>query len=75
MPTQVIKGEVIVSKSPSTHPGDIRKVKCIDVPELRYLVNVIVFSKFGKRPLCNKLSCGDLDGDEYFVCWDNRLVK
>ena len=39
------------------------------------MTNVIVFSQYGNRPDCNKMSCGDLDGDVYFVSWDIELIS
>ena len=70
----MITGKVFATRCPCLHPGDIQLFNCIDREELRNLyTNVVVFSKKGKRPSCNKLSCGDLDGDLYFICW-NKLV-
>ena len=40
----IIKGKVVATKSPCTHPGDTRLLMCVDKPELRYLTNVVVFS-------------------------------
>ena len=37
--------------------------------------NVVVFSSQGERPAFNKMSNGDLDGDTYFVCWDQELTQ
>jgi len=39
------------------------------------LVNVVVFSSKGDRPKADMMSGGDLDGDEFFVCWDSDLLK
>jgi RNA-dependent RNA polymerase len=39
-----------VTKNPCSHPGDVRKFKAVDIPELRYLYNVVVFSTKGDRP-------------------------
>ena len=64
-----------MTKSPSSHPGDILKLKCVNLPEFNNMTNVIIFSKFGERPTCNKMSCGDLDGDEYLVTWNKKLVE
>ena len=50
-------------------------MKAVDRPELSHLVNVVVFSSNGERPACNKMSGGDLDGDVYFCCWDQELLK
>lgn len=66
---------MIVTRSPSVHPGDIRSLQCVDRPELRHLENVIVFSSKGDRPTCSKMSCGDLDGDLYLVIWNRDLVN
>ena len=45
---QLVEGEVLLTKNPCGHKGDIRRVKCIgkDHPafkKLSHLVNVIVF--------------------------------
>lgn len=38
------------------------------------LVNVIVFPQQGKTPLTMEISQSDLDGDEFFLSWDQRIV-
>ena len=48
--SEIIEGNVLVTRNPCTHPGDIRLLKCVDKPELRYLFNVVVFSNKGERP-------------------------
>lgn len=53
--TQQIEGDVIVTKNPCSHPGDIRKLVAISKDDERvekfiHLVNVIVFSSQGVRP-------------------------
>ena len=73
--TEIIEGDVLVTRNPATHPGDIRMLKCVDKPQLRYLFNVVVFSSKGERPQCNMMSGGDLDGDTYFVTWDKELLS
>lgn len=47
---EIIEGEVLVTRNPCSHPGDIRMLRCVDNPELRYLFNVVVFSSKGERP-------------------------
>ncbi len=59
-----------MSRNPVTHPGDIRMLNAVNIPELSHLFNVIVFSSKGERPQCNMMAGGDLDGDVYFVCWE-----
>ncbi|RDA91943.1 hypothetical protein CP533_1312 [Ophiocordyceps camponoti-saundersi (nom. inval.)] len=72
--TIVIKGVCIVGRNPSLHPGDIRVVEAVDVPQLRHLKDVIVFPSTGDRPLPNMLSGGDLDGDDFFCIWEPSLI-
>lgn len=66
---------MLVTRNPCTHPGDLRLLNAVDKPELRHLFNVVVFPSTGNRPLCNMMAGGDLDGDVYFVCWDQELMK
>ncbi|KAL0477225.1 RNAi component RdRP [Acrasis kona] len=66
-------GPVIVTKSPCLHPGDIRFLKAVDNSLLRHHTNCIVFPIKGERPIQTKCSNGDLDGDIYWVTWDERI--
>lgn len=45
-----IAGEILVTRNPCTHPGDLRLLKAVNKPGLSHLVNVIVFSSKGHRP-------------------------
>jgi RNA-dependent RNA polymerase len=72
--TKVIEGICIVGRNPSLHPGDIRVVEAVDIPELRHLKDVVVFPSTGDRPVPNMLSGGDLDGDDFFVIWEPKLI-
>ena len=49
-------------------------MQAVNVPELRHLTNLVVFSKHGSRPPANEISGSDLDGDMFFCCWDERLI-
>jgi RNA-dependent RNA polymerase len=69
-----IVGTVVVAKNPCLHPGDVRVLEAVDVPELHHLVDCLVFPKKGERPHANEASGSDLDGDVYFVTWDKNLV-
>ncbi|KAL7918863.1 RNA dependent RNA polymerase domain-containing protein [Trichoderma austrokoningii] len=71
---RVIKGVCIVGRNPSLHPGDIRVVEAVDVPELHHIKDVVVFPSTGDRPVPQMLSGGDLDGDDFFVIWDPSLI-
>ncbi|KAK3310739.1 RNA dependent RNA polymerase-domain-containing protein [Chaetomium strumarium] len=71
---RVITGLCLVGRNPSLHPGDIRVVEAVDVPRLRHLRDVVVFPLHGDRDIPSMLSGGDLDGDDYFVIWDPKLL-
>ena len=68
-----IVGQIMVTKHPVMHPGDVRMLVGIDLPQFRNHRNVILFSQRGTRPEANKMSGSDLDGDEFAVTWDERL--
>lgn len=71
---QVIKGYVVVAKNPCLHPGDIRILEAIDAPGLEHLYDCLVFPQNGDRPHTDEASGSDLDGDLYFVTWDENLI-
>ncbi|KAH7934557.1 hypothetical protein HPB51_029076 [Rhipicephalus microplus] len=43
-------GDVIVTKNPCMHPGDIRKLTAVNVPQLHHVRDCIVFPAKGDRP-------------------------
>lgn len=72
----ILTGDVVITRCPALHPGDVQVVEAVDVPEessLRALHNCIVFSQYGERDLPSQLSGGDLDGDLYNVIYDQTL--
>lgn len=71
---EVVQGVCILARNPSLHSGDIRVVHAVDVPELRYLQDVVVLPQTGDRDLASMCSGGDLDGDDYVVIWDQDLI-
>ena len=54
---------------------NMRILKQKNIPELSHLIDVVVFStdETSKRPVPHEIHESDLDGDEYFVCWDQDL--
>ncbi|KAI0717592.1 RdRP-domain-containing protein [Cerioporus squamosus] len=70
----VLVRDVIVARIPSYHPGDIRRLRAVDRPELRHHRNCIVFPATAPHSVPDTMSSGDLDGDKYFVTWDPSLL-
>ncbi|KAK3314501.1 RNA dependent RNA polymerase-domain-containing protein [Apodospora peruviana] len=69
--------DIIVTRSPALHPGDIQLARNVIPPDghpLGELNNCIVFSQKGHRDLPSQLSGGDLDGDVFNVIWDPNVV-
>ncbi|KAJ7577369.1 RNA-directed RNA polymerase 2 [Mycena floridula] len=68
-----LKGPVVISRSPTIHPGDVQIVQALGKPPLdspfyhEPLANTVVFNTKDMRPLPSCLGGGDLDGDEYNV--------
>lgn len=72
----LLTGNVVITRSPALHPGDVQCVTAVDAPAgspLRALHNVVVFSSKGDRDLPSMLSGGDLDGDLYNIIYDDTL--
>ncbi|KAJ4764055.1 RNA-dependent RNA polymerase [Rhynchospora pubera] len=59
----VVAGMVVVAKNPCLHPGDVRVLQAIDIPDLHHMVDCVVFPQKGKRPHLDECSGSDLDGD------------
>ena len=72
---KILNQKITVYRSPSLYPGDIKILNAVDNPKLSHLVNVIVFSKKGKRPTFNKISGGGLDGDRYFISFNDNITN
>ena len=71
---QVMLGPMILARNPSLHPGDIRIVYGVDQPILHHLKDVVVLPQTGDRDIAHMCSGGDLDGDDYLICWDQDLL-
>ena len=60
-----LKGmEILVTRNPCLHPGDLQKFRVVENPELSHLTDCIIFPVRGKRPSADMMSGGDLDGDK-----------
>jgi len=51
-----IEADVLVTRNPCVHCGDIRKLKAVKKEQLKEYYNVIVFSSKGKRPQQDKMA-------------------
>ncbi|UJR09769.1 hypothetical protein I4U23_013996 [Adineta vaga] len=71
---EVLLGNVVITKNPCHHPGDLRVFNAVNRKELRHLVDCVVFPQKGRRPHPNEISGSDLDGDEYVVIWHEDLI-
>ena len=60
----LVGADVLVTRNPCLHPGDLQKFRVVDIPEFSHLVDCIVFPTRGKRPSADLMSGGDLDGDK-----------
>ena len=75
---EVYEGDVLVTKNPCIHTGDIRRLKAVNHPSLSHLVNVIVFpqkSESNCLPEFKKMAGGDLDGDVYYITQNPSLLS
>uniref|UniRef100_A0A7S4HZE7 RNA-directed RNA polymerase n=1 Tax=Odontella aurita TaxID=265563 RepID=A0A7S4HZE7_9STRA len=73
-------GTVIVSRSPSYCTGDVRVLEAVSPPPDRATVRdslrcCVLFATRGGRPEADRMSGGDMDGDQYLVIWDPRLIR
>lgn len=68
------EGVCIIARNPSLHPGDVRVVRAVNIPRLHHLRDVLVLPQTGDADLAGMCSGGDLDGDDYFISWDENLI-
>ena len=69
-----VRGDVIVTKNPCLHPGDVRRLQAVFAEGLAHLVDVVVFPQSSTRPITDQISGSDLDGDVYWCCWEEALI-
>ncbi|KAK7910584.1 hypothetical protein PG985_013065 [Apiospora marii] len=74
LPYALKNAEVLVTRNPCLHPGDLQKFRVVQHDALSHLADCIVFPTCGRRPSADMMSGSDLDGDTFFVCWDPELV-
>ena len=64
---EVVTGRVAITRSPTTHPGDVQLVDAVEVSPksaLRKLHNCVIFSQHGERDLPSQLGGG---GNQNFI--------
>ena len=83
-----VEGRVFITRNPCLHPADIRIMNCVSNEEvlarcrkkglhhniLLGYVNCVIFPKKGDPPVTSQISGSDLDGDNFFICWDQELI-
>ncbi|KAJ7034349.1 RNA dependent RNA polymerase-domain-containing protein [Mycena alexandri] len=67
-------GPVAVMRNPAYDPDGIRVLKAVNRPELKQLINCIVFAPSGAHSETDRMGGGDLDGDRYFVIFNPLLI-
>ncbi|KAH7928507.1 hypothetical protein BV22DRAFT_1082792 [Leucogyrophana mollusca] len=73
--SNIILGDVLLTRHPCKLPTDTQKVTAVDKPELRHYTDVIVCSIQGTRRFADLLAGGDYDGDKAIAIWEPTIVK
>lgn len=71
---KIVEGVCMLARNPSLHPGDIRVVRAVACEKLKHIRDCVVLPQKGDRDIANMCSGGDLDGDDYIVIWDPKLL-
>ena len=71
---KTLHGRVVVAKNPCYLLGDDQVLTAVHIDGLDNLIDCIVFPTQGERPHPSEIAGSDLDGDQYFVCWDKDLI-
>ena len=72
--TEILEGEVMITKFPCLQPGDVRKLKAVNIKQLHSIKDCVVFPSKGTRPHPDEMGGSDLDGDEYAIFWNTGLI-
>lgn len=64
VPKTIVGCDVLVTRNPCLHPGDLQKFKAVQCDELTHLTDCVIFPTQGHRPSADLMSGGDLDGDK-----------
>ena len=77
---KIISGDVLLTKNPCLSLYDIQKVKAVNNTLVKeyyseFYENVVIFPAKGEIPLTSKISGSDLDGDIYWICWEQSFVQ
>ena len=77
---KIISGDVLLTKNPCLSLYDIQKVKAVNNTLTKqyyseFYENVVIFPAKGEIPLTSKISGSDLDGDIYWICWEQSFVQ
>ncbi len=67
--------ELVLGRQPALRGSDMQKVRGVFKPELKHLLDVIVFPSKGIFPLAERMGNGDYDGDTFWVTWDPAIVN
>lgn len=73
--TDMILGDVLLTRHPCKLPTDAVKWRCVDKPHLRNRTNVIILSVKGLHRAAEILAGGDYDGDKGVLIFQPELVK
>ena len=72
---KIITGDVLITKNPCLSIYDLQKVKAVYKEEFKDLYyNIVIFPNKGKIPIPNKITGSDLDGDVYWICWEQKFL-
>ncbi|KII92616.1 hypothetical protein PLICRDRAFT_104301 [Plicaturopsis crispa FD-325 SS-3] len=73
--TDVLLGDVLITRNPCRVPTDVRKVRAVDKAELAGYTDVIVCSIKGPRRSVEYFATSDFDGDPGNIISDPRIVE
>lgn len=67
-------GSILIGRNPAYDPSDLRVLEGVNAKALSHLTNCLVFSTKGKHSETDYMGGSDLDGDQYMVITDEKLI-